>query len=82
MENRTKFDIVVSMMMAELGDDELMDKLIEEPPKNYEIKNYGYYTDENGIKRWGVIPGTNKELEHFKNNIVTPTYSDIANQVA
>lgn len=27
-----------------------------------EFEDFGYYTDENGYKRWGVIPKSDKEL--------------------
>jgi hypothetical protein len=27
-----------------------------------EFEDFGYYTDERGYKRWGVIPKTDKEL--------------------
>ncbi len=56
MENRTDYDIIVSMMMAELGDDELMDKNIIPEKINTKLeKEFGYYTDENGIMQWGEI---------------------------
>lgn len=57
MENRTDYDIIVSMMMAELGDDELMDKnIIPVKPKTELEVEEGYYTDENGVMQWGVLP--------------------------
>ena len=46
--------------MAELGDEELRDivpRKIEQISKKFQ--DIGYYTDENGYKRYGVIPKNN-----------------------
>lgn len=83
MENRTDFDIIVSMMMAELGDDELMDKnVIPVKRKTSEDVKYGYYTDSAGKKRWGELP---KKVDpfNFKQAQVSDyiDYIDIPNQI-
>ena len=56
-ENKGKFDIVASMQMCEIGDEELNDII---PRENKELKNefqdIGYYRDERGYMRHGVIP--------------------------
>lgn len=56
-ENKGKFDIVASMQMCEIGDEELNDII---PRENKELKNefqdIGYYRDEKGYMRYGVIP--------------------------
>lgn len=56
-ENKGKFDIVAAMGMAEVGDEELHDII----PKKVEVvsddfQDIGYYIDENGHKRFGIIP--------------------------
>ena len=56
-ENKGQFDIVESFAMALLADEELQGMT----PKAIEVvkeadNEIGFYTDENGIKRWGVIP--------------------------
>lgn len=82
MENRTDFDIIVSMMMAELGDDELMDKnIIPEKPIKEEVK-YGYYTDASGVKRWGQLP-TKVDPFNFRGDTVSDyiDFVDIPNRV-
>src|SRR5690606_24314578 len=56
MANRGAFDIVVAMMMAELGDDEFSDRIVQKPKKEIVAPSYGFYTDKDGIKRWGVKP--------------------------
>jgi hypothetical protein len=60
-ENKGKFDIVAAMQMAEIADEEVSELV---PVATKEIKNefqdIGYYTDEKGIKRFGVIPKQNK----------------------
>ena len=56
-ENKRKFDIVAAMGMAELGDQELQG-IIPKAVENVDdaFQDFGYYRDENGIKRWGTIP--------------------------
>lgn len=60
-ENKRKFDIVASLGMALLADEELMGRT----PKMLQKENtsswrdIGYYIDDNGIKRYGVIPKPN-----------------------
>jgi len=56
-ENKGKFDMVAAMSMAEVGDEELNDIL----PKKVEViskefQDIGYYIDERGYRRFGVIP--------------------------
>ena len=56
-ENKRKFDIVASMGMTELADEELAGNT----PKQVQVvtestQDVGYYKDEEGITRWGVIP--------------------------
>ena len=57
LENKTKFDMVASFAMALLADEELKGYI---PQKENDDKNewedIGFYTDENGVKRYGVIP--------------------------
>ena len=59
-ENKGKFDIVASMAMCELADEELsgiVPKVAE--PAYAGFKDIGYYKDENGYTRFGVIPKRN-----------------------
>lgn len=68
-ENKTKFDIVAAFGMAMLADEELQGVV----PKKVTIEvtdeeQVGYYTDENGIKRWGVIPKTILNKIPFNND--------------
>lgn len=57
MSERTKHDITVAEMMAELADDEFMDQPVERRTAPVvHTAEYGYYTDSRGIKRWGEIP--------------------------
>ena len=56
-ENRGKFVIVASMQMCEIADEEISEVI---PTKvesvNKQFQDIGYYIDENGYKRYGVIP--------------------------
>lgn len=65
-ENKRKFDIVAAMGEAELADEEKMGvvpKAIKQEPEAYE--DVGYYTDENGIRRFGVIPKPNQNQVRY-----------------
>lgn len=69
-ENKRKFDIVASVAMAELADEELagvVPKQVEvfSEDDNYEI---GFYTDNSGCTRWGVIPKQNNSTINFNND--------------
>lgn len=68
-ENKRKFDIVASLGMAELADEELQGVV----PKSVETKkdswaDFGYYIDENGVKRYGRIPLKNNQQILFNND--------------
>ncbi len=68
-ENKRKFDIVAAVAMAELADEELSGVI----PKQNIVENdvwqdIGYYKDENGYMRWGVIPNQNNIKINFNNN--------------
>ena len=68
-ENKRKFDIVAAVAMCELADEELAGVV----PKQVTVQNdtwqdIGYYTDEQGCKRWGVIPNKNNVEINFNNN--------------
>ena len=62
-ENKTKFDLIASLGMVFLLDQELSQRVPSEVKKEVEeFEDFGYYTDERGYKRWGVIPKPDKEL--------------------
>ena len=56
-ENKRKFDIVSAMIVAEIGDEDLMGfapRIQNEVQKQW--KDFGWYTDTYGRKRYGVLP--------------------------
>lgn len=56
-ENKTKFDIVAALGMVFLADEEIsgvVPRQIQEANERFE--DIGYYKDENGYTKWGVIP--------------------------
>lgn len=56
-EDRTKFDLVVAMALCEIADDDMLGipaKSNTSETKDFE--EFGYYVDENGYKKFGVIP--------------------------
>lgn len=57
-ENKGKFDIVASLGMTELADEELsgvIPRVVEEDVNN-EWQDIGYYRDDRGITHFGIIP--------------------------
>lgn len=64
MDMRTKFDIVVAMMMAELADEDMIDQQIyvesdfDVPPTGI----HDFYYDENGEVCYGIVDERMKEL--------------------
>ena len=62
-ENKTKFDLIAALGMVFLLDQELSQRVPSEIKKEVEeFEDFGYYTDERGYKRWGVIPKEDKGL--------------------
>ena len=56
-ENKGKFDIVAAMGMCEVGDEDLNDILPRvAQEQRREFRDIGYYKDENGYTRYGIIP--------------------------
>ena len=56
-ENKRKFDIVSAMIVAEIGDEDLMGfqpRIQNEVQKQW--KDFGWYTDIYGRKRYGTLP--------------------------
>ncbi len=61
-DDRTKFDMVISMGLCELADEDLMGKVAKLPKRvTEELETFGYYTDDRGFKQYGSIP-TNKSI--------------------
>lgn len=74
-ENKRKFDIVAAVAMALLADEELqgvVPKIVETVQNNWET--IGYYTDQNGNRRYGVIPKQNNQI--LSNNNFGEVYDD------
>lgn len=68
-ENKRKFDIVASIAMALLADEELqgtVPKVVEEVKDTW--TPIGYYTDERGRRRYGQLPGYNNIQIRTNNN--------------
>lgn len=68
-ENKRKFDIVASMAMALLADEELQGLVPKETSNETEVwVDIGYYTDDEGNRRYGRIPSKNDNQIRFNNN--------------
>lgn len=71
--NKGKFDIIASLGMTELADQELSGRQpITVETQVEEFQDYGYYRDERGIKRFGMLP-SKKDKEQL---IAKFTYDD------
>lgn len=56
-EKKTKFDMIAAMGMAELADEELQGRVPKEiEPQAEVVQKLGFYYDEYGRKRYGLIP--------------------------
>ena len=67
-ENKGKFDIIASLGMTELADQELSGRVpikvdIDEDDT---FQDFGYYTDEYGYKKYGIIPKQNNVLTNVQ----------------
>ena len=63
-ENKGKFDIVAAMQMAEIADEEISELVpvsVKETKK--EFQDIGYYKDERGYVKYGIIPKEYKNPE-------------------
>lgn len=59
-ENKGKFDIVAAVAMSELADEELNDISPRiSKPVSEGFQDIGYYIDEKGYRRFGIIPKSN-----------------------
>ena len=74
-ENKRKFDIIASMAMALLADEELqgiVPKTVEKVKQTWQ--DIGFYTDQEGRSRYGVIPKQNNQI--LANNNFGQLYDD------
>lgn len=56
-ENKGKFDLVAALAMAEIADEELNGIIPKSnKPISQEFQDIGYYKDEKGYTRFGIIP--------------------------
>ena len=66
-ENKGKFDIVAAMQMAEIADEELSELVpVQVKPIKNEFQDIGYYIDEKGYRRFGIIPKQKTEQARVK----------------
>ena len=67
-EKKKQFDIVAALGMAELADEELSFKKPKEKEKYNPDKNrdIGYWVDDRGYKRYGIIPKTQEEKNKYE----------------
>lgn len=75
-ENKRKFDIVAAMAMAELADEELSG-VVPKQIENYQEQwsDIGYYIDEYGYKRKGIIPKNRLSINVSNNFDIQNDYS-------
>ena len=65
-EDRTKYDLVVAMALCEIADEDMLGipaKSTTAVTKDF--SEFGYYKDDNGVKRFGVLPKSKKQVTEF-----------------
>ena len=68
-ENKGKFDIVAAMQMAEIADEELSELTpVAVKDIKKEFQDIGYYKDERGYTRYGIIPKQKIQQARFSWN--------------
>ncbi len=71
-ENKGKFDIIAAMAMAEIADEELSDIIPrKEKPVSEGFNDIGYYIDEKGYRKFGVIPNKKEYQVRYKWDLST-----------
>jgi hypothetical protein len=67
-EDRTKYDLVVAMALCEIADEDLLGiPAKSNEPQTTGFKEFGWWTDENGIKHRGEIPEARRKVsDSFK----------------
>lgn len=63
-ENKGKFDMVAACQMVEIADEEISElQPIVTKPVSSTFQDIGYYIDENGYRKFGVIPKSNTNMQ-------------------
>ena len=73
IENKRKFDLIASMGMALLGDEELTLRGMQpkfEKEQDKILKPFGYWVDERGIRHKGRIPDRPQPKPIYNWNVV------------
>ncbi len=73
-ENKRKFDTVAALGMVMLANEELMFVVPKLDDKSNKFKDFGFYIDEYGIKRKGIIPDKYKFQDKVKITMTTKIY--------
>jgi hypothetical protein len=60
-DNQTEFDEIVAIGLCEMMDEDMVELTASaDPPRDTFMQHgFGYYTDADGFKRYGVLPATN-----------------------
>ena len=66
------FDIIAAMRMCEIYDEEVRELPVRSTKKvNNDWQDIGWYTDSNGVKRFGTIPDKNEGKLRFPSSLPT-----------
>jgi hypothetical protein len=66
-EDRTDYDLVIAMGLAELADEEYQGVLAKPSiSETKDFKSFGFYTDADGYKQYGIIPDKDDEIDFSK----------------
>lgn len=76
IQEKRKFDIVAALGMACLADEELNNSVpISETSQKTSFQEFGYYTDSNGIRRFGSKSGNENEFIKVNMDVVKTSLS-------
>jgi hypothetical protein len=63
-EDRTEYDLVIAMGLAELADEEYQGVLAKPASsETKDFKSFGHYYDSDGYKKFGIIPDKDDEID-------------------
>jgi hypothetical protein len=68
------FDRIVSMIMCEIADDEILMLSVQETQSEETPKHFGYYTDAQGVMQYGILPGQHDTEQLFARDVTSGHY--------
>ncbi len=82
-EDRKRYDLVIAMGLCELADEDLLGEGgQQDQQESRELELFGYYSDQDGVKRFGILPQTSPEKAMLEQGPKDPVrWIDASNKV-